>query len=74
MYIHYGKASSVSRALYFRVGWDIQVRSLGQSYKLLRNEDTVFALQMPRPLHGLDDNMKMAVVPLRHEEVCFLYI
>ena len=27
----------------------------GQSYKLLRNEDTVFALRMPRPLHGLDD-------------------
>ena len=46
----------------------------GQSYKLLRNEDTVFALRMPRPLHGLDDNMKMAVVPIRHEEVCFLDI
>ena len=46
----------------------------GQSYKLLRNEDTVFALRMPRPLHGLDDNMKMAVVPIRNEEVCFLDI
>ena len=47
----------------------------GQSYKLLRNEDTVFALRMPRPLHGLDDKyMKIAVVPIRHEEVCFLDI